>query len=112
VTVRAEPQEDAAKEVTMAFWSLSKPTRAQTAPDPVATMDADTLKSELGHAYERGRSHERSRRAGRGLITSFLVVLSAAGVLFLALAAHEGSFAGAGADIDRTLAQAASQVRL
>jgi hypothetical protein len=95
----------------MAFWSLSKPAQTQTA-EPVATMDADTLKSELGHAYERGRSDERTRRAGRGLIAATLLVLSAAGVVFLALAAHEGSFTGAGADIDRTIAEAMSQIKV
>ncbi len=94
----------------MAFWSLSKP--PQTTTEPAATMDADTLKTELGHAYQRGRSDERARRPGRGLIAAVLVILSAAGVLFLALAAHEGSFSGAGADVDRTVAQAMSQVKL
>jgi len=79
----------------VAFWSPSKPPESV---EPAATMDADTLKSELGHAYERGRSEERARRAGR--------------VVFLALAAHDGSFAGAGADIDRTLAAAMGQIKV
>jgi hypothetical protein len=93
----------------MAFWSLSKPAQAV---EPAATMDAGTLKSELGHAYQRGRTDERARRAGRSLVAATLIVLAAAGVLFLALAAHEGSFTGAGADIDTTLAAAMSQTKL
>ena len=93
----------------MAFWSLSKPPETT---EPAATMDADTLKTELGHAYKRGRSDERARRPGLALIVIVLVALASAGVLFMALAAHEGSFSGAGADIDRTIAQAMSQTKL
>ena len=72
-------------------------------------MDAATLKSELGHAYERGRRDERGRRAGRGLMTVLLTLFAAAVILFLALAVRDGSFASAGADVDHTVAQAMSQ---
>jgi hypothetical protein len=95
----------------MAFWSLSKPPQTQPV-EPAATMDAVMLKTELGHAYERGRSEERARRPARGLIATVLVVLSAAGVLFMALAARDGSFTSAGGDIDRTIAQAMSQIKV
>ena len=94
----------------MAFWSLSKPEPA--AAEPAAAMDAATLKSELGHAYERGRTDERARRADRGLLTAALVLFAAVGVVVLALGAHEGSFARAGADVDSVVAQAMSQVGL
>jgi len=95
----------------MAFWSHSRPTATATAAaEPVASMDTATLKTELGHAYDRGRSDERARRAGRGVIATLLVVLATVGVMCLALAARDGSFGAAGANVDRTLAQAMSQV--
>lgn len=94
----------------MAFWSLSKPEPA--AAEPAATMDAATLKNELGHAYQRGRTDERARRVGRGLLTAVLALLAVVGVTVLALGAHEGSFAAAGADVDSAVAHAMSEVGL
>jgi len=94
----------------MAFWSLTKE-EAQPA-EPVAHMDAATLKAELDHAYDRGRSHEKSRRLGRGLLMTVLVILSAVGVTTLALGARDGSFAAAGAQADQTAQQAMSSLNI
>jgi hypothetical protein len=96
----------------MAFWSLGNRSQAVAPAEPAAAMDAATLKSELDHAYDRGRNAERVRHGGRGLMTLVLVLFAAVGVLFLALGARDGTFAGAGADVDRTVAQAMSQVGL
>ncbi|HLK24995.1 MAG TPA: hypothetical protein VKT30_10080 [Caulobacteraceae bacterium] len=94
----------------MAFWSLTKQQPDTQPADPAATMDSATLKAELGHAFDRGRLHERTRRTGRSLIAVALVILAAVGVMFLGLGARDGSFKAAGADVDQTVAQAMASV--
>ena len=96
----------------MAFWSLSKEQPQPAAPAaPAATMDSAMLKEQLGHAYRRGRTDERARRAGRGAVLAGLVLLAAIGAGFLGLGAHAGSFAAAGAQVDQAAAQAMAAVQ-
>ena len=96
----------------MAFWSLAKqPSGQPQSAEPAATMDAATLKAELGHAYHRGRTDERSRRVCRGAMLAGLAALAAVGVSFLALGARDGSFAAAGGEIDHAAAQALSALQ-
>jgi hypothetical protein len=109
---RAVSSDENKENLAMAFWSLSNRQQTVAPAEPAAAMDAATLKSELDHAYDRGRSAERVRHGGRGLMTLVLVLFAGVGVLFLALGARDGTFAGAGADVDRTVAQAMSQVGL
>jgi hypothetical protein len=88
----------------MTLWSLNKPEPTE----PVASMDAATLKNELSHAYDRGRLRERTRRPAFGVTTLLLALLSATSIFLVGLAAHEGSFAAGGADVDRLIGQAMS----
>ncbi len=91
----------------MAFWSLTKQEPEPDRPTAAAaTMDAATLKEQLGHAYRRGRTDQKTRNLGRGLMMTGLLVLAAVGVLFLGLGARDGSFAAAGGEVDQATAQA------
>jgi hypothetical protein len=70
-------------------------------------------------AYKAGRrdQHRAETRGGRrrhgfGMAGLIIVVVAALGVLWLALAAREGSFAAGGAVVDQKLAEAAEPARV
>lgn len=90
----------------MAFWTTSKP----QPPEPIATLDAATFKSELDHAYTRGRLAESTRRSGWGVVAVLLTALAAIAVLLMALAVKQGSFAAGGAVVDGLVARATGLV--
>lgn len=52
------------------------------------------------------------RRRGFGFVGLFVVVVAAVGVLWIVLAAREGSFAAGGAVVDQKLAQVTSPARV
>lgn len=67
-------------------------------------------------AYREGRrdQHQAERRAHRGgfgLIGLVVVIVAALGVLWIVLAAREGSFAAGGALVDQKIAQATAPAR-
>jgi hypothetical protein len=52
------------------------------------------------------------RRAGFGLVGIFVVLIAAVGVLWMVLAAREGSFAAGGAVVDQKLAEVTNPARV
>lgn len=82
----------------------------------------DDRRVEERRGYEQGRRDQRRidraeartrRRGGGGVMVGLLVVVVAAvGVLWLALAAREGSFAGGGAVVDQKVAQVTEPARV
>lgn len=75
--------------------------------DAVAFGDAD--RADLRAAYERGRKDERASRRRHPVFMTFTFIAAIIGVALMALAAVNGSFAGAGAVVDHNLAIAANQ---
>jgi hypothetical protein len=69
-------------------------------------LDAAALGAELREAYERGRRDERASRRRRPVFMGLTFLAAVAGVVFFALAAANGSFAGGGGAVDRSLAAA------
>jgi hypothetical protein len=73
------------------------------------------------HGYEEGRKDQRRvdraearthrRRGGFGLVGVLVVLVAALGVLWLILAAREGSFARGGAVVDQKVAEVTSPAR-
>ena len=69
-------------------------------------------------AYKEGRRDQhraetvRRRRGGFGMAGLVIVIVAALGVLWLALAAREGSFAAGGAVVDNKLAAATEPARV
>jgi hypothetical protein len=68
------------------------------------TKAPDSLdKADLREAYERGRNDERARRKRHPIGMTFTFAAAAFGVVILALALVNGSFTGAGAQVDQGL---------
>lgn len=74
----------------------------------VRTSDAMD-RADLREAYERGRRDERASRRRRPVLMTFTFIAAAIGVVLLALAAINGSFAGAGGVVDQNLSIAANR---
>ena len=74
------------------------------------------------HGYDEGRRDQRRvdraearahrRRGGVGLVSVLVVLVAALGVLWLILAAREGSFAGGGAVVDQKVAEVTAPARV
>lgn len=71
--------------------------------------DRDEERRDLRQAYEIGRRDARQARRGHPVLMTLLVLVAAAGLIFLALAAVNGSFVSAGRVVDQNLATAAEQ---
>lgn len=71
--------------------------------------DRDEDRSELREAYEMGRRDARRTRRRHPVLMTLTVLVAAIGLIFLALAAVNGSFGGAGEVVDQNLATAAEQ---
>lgn len=71
--------------------------------------DRDEERRDLRQAYEMGRRDARQGRRRHPLLMALLVAVAAIGLVFLALAAVNGSFGGAGRVVDQNLATAAEQ---
>jgi len=68
------------------------------------TKAPDSLdKADLREAYERGRNDEKARRKRHPIGMTLTFAAAAVGVVVLALALVNGSFAGAGAQVDQGL---------
>jgi hypothetical protein len=72
-----------------------------------------------GKAYAEGRrdqhkaeKHAHRKRGGFGFATVFVVLVAALGVVWLALAAREGSFAAGGAVVDQKVAAVTAPARV
>lgn len=65
--------------------------------------------SDLKEAYRLGRKDERARRKRHPVLMTVLFLLALAGAAFLALAALNGSFSGAGQVADHNLSVAADR---
>lgn len=61
---------------------------------------------------DRANARARRRRGGLGLVSVIVVLVAALGVLWLALAAREGSFAAGGAVVDQKVAEVTSPARV
>lgn len=77
--------------------------------DVTSYSDRDEERRDLRQAYEMGRRDARQARRRHPLLMTLMVVVAAAGLIFLALAAVNGSFGGAGEMVDQNLATAAEQ---
>lgn len=71
--------------------------------------DHDEEGRDLRQAYEMGRRDARESRRRHPVLMTLLVIAAAMGLIFLALAAVNGSFGGAGRIVDQNLATAADQ---
>jgi hypothetical protein len=71
--------------------------------------DRDDERRDLRQAYEMGRRDARQTRRRHPVFMTLLVAIAAVGLIFLALAAVNGSFGGAGQVVDQNLATAAEQ---
>lgn len=83
--------------------SRPHPVDAHAAPAPAL----DT--SDLKEAYRLGRKDERARRKRHPILMTVLFLLALAGAAFIALAAINGSFGGAGQVADHNLSVAAER---
>jgi hypothetical protein len=72
-------------------------------------QDAHAIGADLREAYERGRRDERASRRRHPIFMTLTFVAALVGVVLLALAAVNGSFATAGAVVDQNLSMAANQ---
>lgn len=70
---------------------------------PDEAPEAVELKADLREAYERGRRDERASRRRHPIGMTLTFAFALVGLIVLALAAVNGSFAGAGESIDRGL---------
>ena len=79
---------------------------------------AKPMAAARGKAYAEGRRDQREmdkrarRRGGFGFVTVFVVLVAALGVVWLALAAREGSFAAGGAVVDQKVAEVTQPARV
>jgi hypothetical protein len=90
--------------------------RATVAHDRASTEAAARLRRE---AYAEGRrdQHQIDRHAARSsagavMLSTLVVLVAAAGALWMVLAVQHGSFAGGGAVVDRTLARISQPARV
>jgi hypothetical protein len=83
--------------------------------DRAERIDSREIQADIRQAYERGRKDERASRRRHPLFMTLLIIAAIVGVVLLALAAINGSFAGGGSVADQNLnaavSQAAPQVR-
>jgi hypothetical protein len=83
--------------------------------DRAERIDSREIQADIRQAYERGRKDERASRRRHPLFMTLLIIAAIVGVVLLALAAINGSFAGGGSVADQNLNaavnQAAPQVR-
>jgi hypothetical protein len=85
----------------------------------VAKAAGPAVTAERGKAYAEGRrdqhkaeKHVHKKRGGFGFATAFVVLVAALGVVWLALAAREGSFAAGGAVVDQKVAEVTAPARV
>ena len=71
--------------------------------------DATDIRTDLRKAYERGRLDERARRRRHPFLMTITFLFAIVGLVSLALAAMNGSFARGGAMMDDGLSIAASR---
>lgn len=71
--------------------------------------DRDEERRDLRQAYELGRRDAHQARRRHPFLMTVLVLVAALGLIFLALAAVNGSFGGAGRVVDQNLATAAEE---
>jgi hypothetical protein len=78
-------------------------------------LDLNEVRADVREAYERGRRDERASRRRHPIFMTFTFIAAACGVVFLVLAAVNGSFTRAGGVVDQNLSiavsRAAPQVR-
>ncbi|HEX4712276.1 hypothetical protein [Phenylobacterium sp.] len=72
-------------------------------------LDLKEVQADVREAYERGRRDERASRRRRPIFMTFTFIAAACGVVFLALAAVNGSFTRAGGVVDQNLSIAVSR---
>lgn len=83
-----------------------------------AKPSAPAAAAARGQAYAEGRRDQHKaekrahRRGGFGFATAFVVLVAALGVVWLALAAREGSFAAGGAVVDQKVAEVTQPARV
>ena len=84
-----------------------------------AQASGPALASTRSKAYADGRRDQHrmekvahKKRGGFGLVTAFVVLVAALGVVWLALAAREGSFAAGGAVVDQKVAEVTAPARV
>lgn len=66
-------------------------------------LDLQEVQADVREAYERGRKDERASRRRHPVVMTLTFAAAACGVALLALAAINGSFAGAGSVADQNL---------
>jgi hypothetical protein len=69
-------------------------------------LDLDEVRADVREAYERGRKDERASRRRHPVFMTLTFIAAICGVILLALAAVNGSFAGGGSVADETLSAA------
>jgi hypothetical protein len=74
-------------------------------------VGAEATRRETDRAYERGRHDERRRHHGHPFIALILIVLSISAIGMMYLAVRTGSFAAAGATVDRAVSSASQGVQ-
>jgi hypothetical protein len=72
-------------------------------------LDLKEVRADVREAYERGRRDERASRRRHPIFMTLTFIAAACGVVFLALAAVNGSFARAGGVVDQNLSIAVSR---
>jgi len=75
-------------------------TAALSRADPI---DPREVQADIREAYERGRKDERASRRRHPIAMTLTIVAAIVGVVLLALAAINGSFAGGGSVADQNL---------
>jgi|SRR6185312_2759781 len=91
----------------MRYWTFAD---RPAATEPAVGVDTATFKTELKHAYDRGRADEHARRPHFGLLGFVLLLAALCGAGVIALAVQQGSFTGAGSVVDSTISQAGGKV--
>ena len=69
-------------------------------------LDIEEVRADVREAYERGRKDERASRRRHPVFMTLTFIAAICGVILLALAAVNGSFAGGGGVADETLSAA------
>lgn len=81
-------------------------------PRREAEAPAGLTKTDLEHAYDRGRHDERKRHHSHPILGLIIAALAILGVGAVYLGLHEGSFSKAGQVVDAKLATAADRTQV
>jgi hypothetical protein len=98
-------------EMRMAAAARESETSGVFSRRPVAASAAAAAAQPARRADVRAPPPPRRRRRGFGLVGMAVALVAVLGVLWLVLAAREGSFAGGGAVVDQKIAEVTSPAR-